>query len=57
MGVVDLKSIYDKDGTTDFLDAYNTALNETFVLPIIMAAIAVLASLAMEWRNVKAKNL
>lgn len=53
MGVVDLLSTYNTEGNPDVLVAYNRALDETFIVTVVMASITIVGSLAMEWKSVK----
>ena len=39
------------------LEAYNSAITRAFILPIAVAALAFLCSLAFEWKNIKGKKL
>lgn len=39
------------------IEAYNRAVTTAFILPIAVAELAFLASLAMEWKSVKGKKL
>jgi len=36
--------------------AYNNALDRTFLVATVMAALTIIGALAVEWRNIKAKE-
>jgi hypothetical protein len=56
-GATTLKEIVPLDLLPKVLVAYNSALDATYILSIVMGIIACLASCGMEWVSVKGKNL
>ena len=56
-GATSLKGIVPLELLPNALGAYNDALDNTYILSIVMGIVACLASCGMEWVSVKGKNL
>jgi hypothetical protein len=56
-GATSLREIVPLELLPSVLGAYNDALDNTYILSIVMGVIACLASCGMEWVSVRGKNL
>ena len=52
-GATNIRDLVPAKSLADVLQAYNEAVTQTFLVPIVFAALSLLGSLTLEWRSVK----
>jgi hypothetical protein len=57
LGAMSLKGIVPLEPLPSALSAYNDALDNTYVLSIVMGVVACLTGCGVEWTSIKGKNL
>lgn len=55
-GATDLRRIFSGDELSQVLVAYNEALQNVFLISVVLACLSIFGALALEWRSVKGKQ-